>query len=143
MDVVSPSKRSTMMSNIRSKDTKPEIFVRQLLHRLGYRFRLHRKDLPGRPDIVLPKYRAVILIHGCFWHGHECKIASKPKSNTGYWLPKIEKNRMRDKLNVAALDELGWRVLILRECEIRKQLGLNERIENFLDMRSCGTKIIS
>jgi DNA mismatch endonuclease (patch repair protein) len=132
MDVVSPAKRSAMMSNIRSEDTKPELTVRRLLHKLGFRFRLHRKDLPGRPDIVLPKHRAIILIHGCFWHGHECKIASRPKSNTGYWLPKIETNRLRDERNIAALEALGWKVLILWECEIRNKVGLSGRLEDFL-----------
>jgi DNA mismatch endonuclease, patch repair protein len=132
MDVVSQQKRSSMMSNISSKNTKPELVVRRMLHKLGYRFRLHRKDLPGRPDIVLPKYKTIILVHGCFWHGHECKIAAKPKSNTGYWLPKIELNRLRDERNTAALRALGWRVLVLWECDIRNQVGISDRLEQFL-----------
>lgn len=137
MDVVTPAKRSAMMSNIRSTDTKPELLVRRLLHKLGYRYRLHRKDLPGRPDIVLPRYKAIILIHGCFWHGHECKIASKPKTNTAYWLPKIETNRMRDRRNVAALEALGWRVLTLWECNIRNMVGIKEMLEEFLLRVPC------
>lgn len=101
------------MGRIRSRDTKPEIAVRSILHRLGYRFRLHRKDLPGQPDIVLPKHRKVILVQGCFWHGHTCRLASKPKSNEGYWSPKIAGNRARDARNTDALARQGWTVLEL------------------------------
>ncbi len=118
MDTITPEKRSELMGRIRSKDTKPEIAVRSLLHGLGYRFRLHRKDLPGRPDIVLPKHRKIILVQGCFWHGHNCSLASKPKSNQGYWNPKIISNQERDKRNIAALRTLGWEVLELWECDI-------------------------
>jgi len=120
------------MSRIRSKDTKPEITVRKLLHSMGYRFRLHRKDLPGRPDIVLPKYKKVILVHGCFWHGHHCKLASKPKSNAGYWSEKILKNRERDARNLEALRAAGWDVLELWECDVRKGEGLETILRNFL-----------
>lgn len=120
------------MSRIRSKDTKPELAVRQILHRLGYRFRLHRKDLPGRPDIVLPRHRKIILVHGCFWHGHTCRLASKPKSNSGYWSGKIEKNKERDARNLYALQDAGWKVLELWECDIRKLEGLEERLDAFM-----------
>jgi DNA mismatch endonuclease (patch repair protein) len=125
------------MARIRSKNTKPEMAVRSLVHRLGYRFRLHRKDLPGCPDIVLPKYRKIILVQGCFWHGHDCKLASKPKSNQHYWNAKILSNRKRDERNIALLRELGWKVLELWECEIRKSDGLPESVTAFLTEEEC------
>ena len=106
------------MSRIRSKDTKPEIIVRSLLHSLGYRFRLHRKDLPGSPDIVLPKYRTVILVHGCFWHRHQgCKYSYSPKSRKEFWEDKFQSNVLRDELNTSSLEELGWNVVTVWECE--------------------------
>lgn len=120
MDTISPDKRSALMSRIRSKDTKPEMAVRSMLHALGYRFRLHRKDLPGRPDIVLPRHRKIVLVQGCFWHGHNCRLASSPKSNEGYWSAKISGNRARDARNREALELQGWKVLELWECEIRQ-----------------------
>jgi len=120
------------MSQIHSKDTKPELIVRSILHRLGYRFRLHRKDLPGRPDVVLPRHKKIVLVHGCFWHGHLCKIAPGPKSNTAYWSPKIETNRARDARNRAALASLGWDVLELWECEIRDVKTTEERLLRFM-----------
>lgn len=132
MDTLTPEERSEVMRRIRSKDTKPELVVRSLLFRLGYRFRLHRKDLPGRPDIVLPRHRKVILVQGCFWHGHNCRLASRPKSNQHYWEAKILTNRARDEKNRAALRELGWNVLELWECEIQKPEGALERIETFM-----------
>lgn len=119
MDNVSKEKRSEIMSKIRSKNTTPEMKVRKLLHSMGYRFRLHRKDLPGKPDIVLPKYKTVIFVHGCFWHGHEgCRYAVIPKSNTHYWKNKITNNISRDKNNLILLSELNWKVLIIWECEL-------------------------
>ena len=132
MDTITPEERSVLMGRIRSKNTRPELAVRSLLHRLGYRFRLHRRDLPGRPDIVLPKHRKVILIHGCFWHGHTCRLASKPKSNESYWSTKIESNRARDAQNIEALLLGGWSVLELWECEIRKFEGIEEKLLTFL-----------
>ena len=120
-DKLSTERRSWNMSRIRSKNTKPEIIVRSLLHRMGYRFRLQRKDLPGRPDIVLPKYKTVIFVHGCFWHQHpDCIEASRPKSNITYWLPKLKANVDRDTRNRGLLQEQGWRVLRFWECEIEK-----------------------
>ena len=108
MDVFSPEKRSQVMSRIRSKDTKPEKIIRSILHKLGFRFRINRKDLPGKPDIVLPKCKTVIFVHGCFWHQHEdCKYAVMPKSNTNYWKPKLTKNMDRDKLNIKRLNEIN------------------------------------
>lgn len=132
MDTFTPTDRSALMSRIRGKNTGPELAVRSILHRLGYRFRLHRSDLPGRPDIVLPKHHKVILVHGCFWHGHTCRLAAKPKSNEGYWLPKIARNRARDTRNLEALTSLGWNVLELWECEIRQREGLEDRISAFM-----------
>ena len=120
------------MSRIRGKNTKPELIVRSMLHRMGFRFRIHRQDLPGRPDIVLPRHRKVVLVHGCFWHGHLCKIARVPKSNTAYWSPKIEANRSRDQRNRAALTHLGWQVLELWECEIRDLRKTEVRLHEFL-----------
>ena len=119
MDVFSPEKRSQVMSRIRSKDTKPEKIIRSILHKLGFRFRINRIDLPGKPDIVLPKCKTVIFVHGCFWHQHEdCKYAVMPKSNTNYWKPKLTKNMDRDKLNIKRLNEIGWNVLTIWECQI-------------------------
>lgn len=120
------------MSRIRSENTRPEIAVRSILHGLGYRFRLHRKDLPGRPDIVLPKHKKIVLVHGCFWHGHSCKLGSVPKSNQQYWNRKIETNRARDARTLQALIDLDWSVLVLWECEIRKSEGLAERLDSFV-----------
>lgn len=114
------------MSRIRSKDTKPELKVRSVLHKLGYRFRLHKKDLPGRPDIVLPKYKTVIFVHGCFWHRHEgCRFAYNPKSRMDFWRKKFEENQRRDKKNSAQLKELGWKVAVIWECETQNSKKLN------------------
>lgn len=132
MDTLTPEDRSALMSRIRSKNTKPELIVRSLLHRLGYRFRIHRSDLPGRPDIVLPKHGKVILVQGCFWHGHCCRIASTPKSNQGYWIPKIQATRARDVRNIQALRDIGWVVLELWECEICKAPNLISKIQQFM-----------
>jgi len=119
MDNWSPEKRSEVMSRIRSRDTKPELIVRSLLHRSGVRFSLRRKDLPGKPDIVLPKYKTVIFVHGCFWHRHKnCKVATMPKSRQEFWMAKFEANVKRDRRNQRELRSAGWRVLVLWECEI-------------------------
>lgn len=120
MDVFSPEKRSQVMSRIRGKDTKPEKIIRSILHKLGFRFRINRKDLPGTPDIVLPKHKTVIFVHGCFWHQHEgCKIASKPKSNAEYWKAKFTKNVERDKKNQEDIRIMGYRVIVIWECEVK------------------------
>ena len=117
-DVVDAKTRSRMMSGIRGKNTKPELMVRKKLHAAGFRFRLHVKDLPGRPDIVLPKYRTVILVHGCFWHQHaNCRLAAKPKSNVEFWASKLSSNIQRDMAATAKLLTLGWQVIIIWECE--------------------------
>lgn len=123
------------MRAIRSKDTKPEITVRRLAHSMGYRFRLHRKDLPGKPDMVFPGRRAVIFIHGCFWHLHpdpDCKDARKPKSNTDYWHPKLTRNQAHDAEHETALVSQGWRVLIIWECQTRDETALRRRLLSFL-----------
>lgn len=113
--------RSRIMSKIKGKDTKPELIVRKFLHSRGYRYRLHRKDLPGRPDIVLPKYSTVIMVHGCFWHGHsECGIYKEPKTRTEFWKNKISKTQERDLRNTSLLKSQGWKVLTIYECELKK-----------------------
>lgn len=119
------------MSRIGSKDTHPERAVRSILHRLGYRFRLHRKDLPGTPDIVLPGHGAVVFVHGCFWHGHSCKVGKMPKSRLEYWVPKIEANVRRDKRKADKLRRLGWRVMTVWECELKRPESLERRILRF------------
>ena len=112
--------RSRNMSAIKSKNTKPEIIVRKLLHSMGYRFRLHKKDLPGSPDIVLPKYKTVIFVHGCFWHRHEnCKYATTPKTRKEFWEKKFRENINRDNLNQANLALKGWKIIIIWECQLK------------------------
>lgn len=125
MDKISPEKRSWNMSRIKSKDTSPEKKVRSFLHRAGYRFRIHVKQLPGSPDIVLPKYRTVIFVHGCFWHRHKgCKFTYKPKSRKDFWSEKFRQNIKRDKQQQKKLSELGWKVLVIWECETKKDISL-------------------
>ncbi len=121
-DIVSTERRSRMMSGIRSKNTQPEILVRKALFSAGYRFRLHRRDLPGNPDIVLPRRRVAIFVHGCFWHGHEkCSLAKVPSTRADFWQRKFEANRKRDRNSVEKLVFAGWRVLVVWECFIRHQ----------------------
>ena len=128
-DFVSKDKRSKIMRAIRQKDTKPEIIVRKALHKSGYRFRLHRKDLPGTPDIVLPKFRCVIMVHGCFWHQHSsCSASRIPQSNKDYWEGKLLRNIQRDRENRQALEQLGWTVHIIWECETSDIAMLTRRI---------------
>lgn len=120
-DIFAPEKRHEIMQNVKTKNTAPEIKLRSLLHKNGFRFRVNRKDLPGKPDIVLPKYRAVIFVHGCFWHGHDCPRGQRPQTNADFWNQKIDRNVIRDKSDVSLLESLGWRVLIVWECEIKKK----------------------
>lgn len=121
MDTLTSEKRSWNMSRIRGANTKPELAVRSMLHRMGYRFRISNKTLPGKPDIVLPKYRAVIFVHGCFWHRHQgCKYAYTPKSRLDFWGRKFEGNVMRDKNNLSLLKKTGWLPLVVWECEIKR-----------------------
>ncbi|MDE0126460.1 MAG: DNA mismatch endonuclease Vsr [Bryobacterales bacterium] len=132
-DVFDTAKRSEIMSRIRGRDTKPELLVRRIAHGLGFRFRLHRRDLPGCPDIVFPKYRAVIQVHGCFWHRHpNCRFASSPKTRTEYWTKKFEGNVLRDRRNELALTDLGWRTMVIWECETKDTKAVAARIESFL-----------
>lgn len=130
MDKLTPEHRSWNMSRICSANTKPELAVRSLLHRMGYRFRLHRKDLPGKPDIILPKYKTVIFVHGCFWHRHKnCKYAYKPKSRVKFWEEKLSGNADRDKKKQSELKLLGWNVVVIWECELSKQELIVNKIE--------------
>ena len=138
-DKLSPERRSQNMAAIRGKDTKPELIVRRVVHGLGYRFRLHRKDLPGKPDLVFGPRKKVIFVHGCFWHGCEregCLDARRPKSNTGYWNPKIEGNKARDLQHQSALREAGWNVLVIWDCETKDLAALERRIVKFLGKRA-------
>jgi DNA mismatch endonuclease (patch repair protein) len=136
VDSVSRAKRSQIMAAVRHKDTRPEITVRRLLHRMGYRYRLHARDLPGRPDIVLPKHRAVVEVRGCFWHRHPgCSNARLPKSRRGFWLPKLRANRLRDLKNERRLRALDWNVLVVWECEVGSTAPLTKRLQEFLSAK--------
>lgn len=119
VDRLTPDQRRLNMSRVRAKDTRPEMIVRRLLHSLGFRFRLHCRDLPGRPDIVLPRYRAAIFVHGCFWHGHDCSLFRMPATRTEFWAAKIAVNRRRDGDAVSGLRDAGWRSLLIWECALR------------------------
>jgi len=132
VDNRSEASRSALMGRIGSKNTAPEWVVRQLLHSLGYRFRLHRKDLPGTPDIVFPGRRKAIFVHGCFWHAHGCRIGQPPKSKPEFWLPKLARNRARDEEKRQALLDAGWNVLTLWQCEIKDRTALAELLRDFL-----------
>ncbi|WP_439849746.1 very short patch repair endonuclease [Pseudomonas syringae] len=120
MDIVDSATRSRMMSGIRGKNTRPELLVRKFLHAHGFRFRLHRKDLPGNPDIVLPKLKTCIFVHGCFWHRHPgCRYATMPKTRPEFWAEKFSKNVARDAKSILALRQLGWRTIIIWECQLK------------------------
>ena len=141
MDKLTPEERSRNMSRIRSKDTRPERIVRSLLHRLGFRFRLHRGDLPGTPDIVLPRLKTVVFVQGCFWHRHEgCKESTIPKTNTAFWRKKFKINVERDRRAQAALEEAGWRVLVVWGCETKDLNKLAARLTNELTAHSVTGK---
>lgn len=134
MDVFSREKRSQIMSRVSGRNTKPEIAVRSLLHNMGYRFRLHRKDLPGKPDITLPKYKKVIFVHGCFWHGHaDCPRSKRPTTNQEFWREKLDKNIERDKSAVKALKQLGWEVMTVWSCEVNDTNKLIIKLFSFLE----------
>ncbi|TPK91488.1 DNA mismatch endonuclease Vsr [Mesorhizobium sp. B2-4-17] len=122
------------MRLIRKKNTKPELDVRRLVHSMGYRYRLHRRDLPGTPDLVFPSCKKVILVHGCFWHQHDCRLGDRqPKANPSYWLPKLQRNKDRDAATERALLVLGWGVMVVWECEVRDKVAVAGRIRRFLD----------
>ena len=136
MDVHSPETRSFNMSRIRGKDTRPELMIRQWLWANGYRYRLHREDLPGKPDIVLPRYHTVILVHGCYWHRHGCWMTTTPGSRRDFWLAKFKENSSRDKRNIETLLNDGWRVMLVWECTLRGKTSdlelVTEQISDFL-----------
>lgn len=132
-DHVDPKRRSKIMAKVRTEHTGPEIKVRKLLHRLGYRFRLHAANLPGKPDIVFPARRKAIFVHGCFWHGHRCRWGKLPKTRLEYWAPKISANRARDAAQRTALRRLGWRVLLVWQCEARDATSLGNKLQAFLE----------
>lgn len=134
-DCFTPEKRSWVMRQIKGKDTKPEVILRQELHRMGYRFRLHRADLPGKPDIVLPKYRVAIYVNGCFWHGHSCQKGRRPKSNSEYWDAKLQRNRDRDKRIARECRELKWNRIVVWECELKRPEHAARRIAQRIDGR--------
>lgn len=131
-DRVDSRRRSKMMSRIRGRDTAPEVVVRRIAHGLGLRFRLYRKDLPGRPDLVFPRRRSVVFVHGCFWHRHAgCRFAYDPKTRVGFWSEKFSRNVARDRDSEEALHALGWRVLVIWECETRDRTALEERLLDY------------
>lgn len=135
MDTLSREERSARMSRVRGKDTRPEMVVRRMMHSMGLRYRLHVRRLPGSPDIVLPRHRAVVLVHGCFWHRHEdpeCKLARLPKSRLEFWLPKLDANHSRDQQNQQRLRDLGWRTLVVWECELVDREAVRAKLCEFL-----------
>ena len=133
MDRISKERRSANMGAVRSRDTGPEKIVRRIVHRMGYRFRLYRNDLPGKPDLVFPGRRAVVFIHGCFWHSHACKRGRlKPETNADFWAVKLAKNAARDKKQIARLHEQGWRTLVVWECTVKDERRLGDRLRRFL-----------
>ena len=137
MDNLTPHRRSENMRRIRSRDTSPELLVRSLVHRLGFRFRLHRSDLPGKPDLVFSSLRKIIFVHGCFWHRHgTCKFTRWPKSKLEFWKPKLEENNRRDKANQRALRRMGWQVMIVWECQLGSVERLAAKIRSFLEAES-------
>jgi DNA mismatch endonuclease, patch repair protein len=132
-DRLTPERRSENMRRIRSQNTSPEMAVRKLLHGHGYRYRLHVRDLPGKPDLVFPARRCVLMIHGCFWHGHKgCRESRMPKTNQEYWVPKLEKNYARDRGHLRALRRLGWRVMVVWECQVEKLSWIESKLIRFL-----------
>lgn len=135
MDKISPERRSANMRSIRSRDTVPEMIVRRLAHQLGYRYRLHGRDLPGKPDLVFRGRRKVIFVHGCFWHQHpisRCADSRRPRTNLGYWEAKLDRNVARDAAHVLDLENTGWKVLIIWDCETKNPLRLAARLRRFL-----------
>jgi DNA mismatch endonuclease (patch repair protein) len=139
MDILAPEQRSRLMSRIRGKDTSPELKVRRTVHALGFRFRLHRRDLPGSPDLVLPSHRKVIFVHGCYWHRHAgCRYAYFPKSNVAFWQSKFDANVSRDRRAIDALEAVGWTVHVIWECETQNADALRRRLAKFLKKNEGG-----
>ncbi|EAB2330837.1 DNA mismatch endonuclease Vsr [Salmonella enterica subsp. enterica serovar Cerro] len=133
VDTLTPEERSGRMSRVRARDTKPEMKLRRLIHGMGFRYRLHRRDLPGKPDLVFPGRRSIIFMHGCFWHRHEgCGLARLPKSKRAFWSAKLEANKERDQKNISTLEAAGWRVLVIWECQLRDEGGVREVVKEFL-----------
>ena len=135
MDAFTPEGRSAVMRRVRGKDTRPEMTVRSLVHRMGLRYALHRRDLPGNPDLVFPARDRIIFVHGCFWHGHRCRAGrNRPASNTDYWTAKLDRNHARDAVNSRRLRNLGWRVLVIWECELKDTERLRARLARFFEL---------
>lgn len=134
MDRISPERRGWLMSQVKSKNTSTELTVRRLVYGMGFRYRLHVKTLPGKPDLVFKGRRKIIFVNGCFWHGHDdCRFARLPKSRIDFWMAKISRNRERDQENVAAIEAIGWRVLTVWQCELKNLEGLKKRINDFIE----------
>jgi DNA mismatch endonuclease (patch repair protein) len=132
-DPLSKQERSLLMGKVRSKNTKPEMIVRKLVFGFGYRYRLHTKELPGRPDLVFRGRRKLIFVHGCFWHGHDCTSGTnRPKSNTDYWQEKLNKNKLRDESDKKTLEKMGWDILVVWECELKNLQSVSQKIKSFL-----------
>lgn len=143
VDTLSPKARSERMSKVRSQNTKPELFVRRLIHMMGYRFRLHVAELPGKPDLVFRRLGKVLFVHGCFWHRHKkrgCRLARMPKSNAEFWTPKLEANRLRDLRSMRSLRAAGRQVLVVWECELRHIERLENKIRRFLEDENAGNR---
>ena len=136
-DIFTREKRSDVMSRIRAKNTKPELRIRKALHALGYRFRLHRHNLPGRPDLVLPKYDTVVQIRGCFWHGHTCRDGHYPKSRRAYWIPKLKATRASDRRNDRRLRAAGWSVIVVWECRCKDDSKLEREVQRIVRLLNC------
>ncbi len=134
MDNLTASQRSHTMRQVRATDTTPEMAVRGMIHRMGYRFRLHRACLPGKPDLAFPARRKAIFVHGCFWHGHRCSSgANRPASNKSYWTAKLDGNKRRDRRNLGGLRALGWKALVVWECQVKREEWLRRRVVEFLE----------
>ena len=138
VDIVDKKTRSRMMSSVRAKNTKSELEIRRRLFHMGFRYRLHRKDLPGTPDMVFPRYRSVMFVHGCFWHRHGCHLSSIPATRSSWWRTKLEQNAKRDSVAVSALQTLGWRVLIIWECGFRRPKTNREKALDIISERAAG-----
>ena len=132
MDNLTKEERSVVMSKVRSKDTKPELTIRYIIHKAGYRYRLHKKSLPGKPDLVFASLGKIINVNGCFWHGHSCKAGRIPKSNVQFWVNKIEANKARDKKNMRKLNRLGWSVKTIWECQTKDEVRVKNRLLRYL-----------